>query len=107
MSTNTRTIRDLTEREYQWGFVTEIGEERVPKGLNEEIIHMISEKKGEPEFMLQWRLKAYRHWAFARKGTGGTEVGQYPVQPDRLSEHRVLFRPAEKAWSAKPGRGRP
>jgi Fe-S cluster assembly protein SufB len=52
----------LTEREYQWGFVTDIGEERVPKGLNEEIIHMISEKKGEPEFMLQWRLKAYRHW---------------------------------------------
>jgi len=62
VSTNTRTIRDLTEREYQWGFVTDIGEERVPKGLNEEIIHMISEKKGEPEFMLQWRLKAYRHW---------------------------------------------
>ena len=62
MDTNTNTIRDLAEREYQWGFVTEIGEERVPKGLNEEIIHMISEKKGEPEFMLQWRLKAYRHW---------------------------------------------
>jgi Fe-S cluster assembly protein SufB len=62
MDTNTNTIRDLAGREYQWGFVTEIGEERVPKGLNEEIIHMISEKKGEPEFMLQWRLKAYRHW---------------------------------------------
>jgi len=62
VSTNTRTIRDLAEREYQWGFVTDIGEERVPKGLNEGIIALISEKKGEPEFMLQWRLKAYRHW---------------------------------------------
>jgi Fe-S cluster assembly protein SufB len=70
VDTNTNTIRDLAEREYQWGFVTEIGEERVPKGLNEEIIHTISEKKGEPEFMLQWRLKAYRHWDSLEKAQG-------------------------------------
>lgn len=63
MSTNVKTIRDLAEREYKWGFVTEIEEERVPKGLNEETIRLISEKKNEPDFMLQWRLKAFRHWA--------------------------------------------
>ncbi|MGH9815720.1 MAG: Fe-S cluster assembly protein SufB [Candidatus Acidiferrales bacterium] len=63
MSTNVKTIRDLAEREYQWGFVTEIEEERVPKGLNEGTIRLISEKKNEPDFMLAWRLKAFRHWA--------------------------------------------
>ena len=67
MSTNVNTIRSLAEREYKWGFVTEIEHEQVPKGLNEEIIHIISAKKGEPEFMLDWRLKAYRHWASLEK----------------------------------------
>ena len=63
MNTNVDTIRDLAQREYKWGFITDIEEERVPKGLNEDIIRMISAKKHEPEFMLDWRLKAYRHWA--------------------------------------------
>ena len=55
-------LKDLTEQKYRYGFVTEIEEDRVPKGLSEEIIRLISEKKGEPRFMLEWRLKAYRHW---------------------------------------------
>jgi len=63
MSSNVNAIRDLAEREYKWGFVTDIEEERVPKGLNEETVRLISAKKNEPEFMLQWRLKAYRYWA--------------------------------------------
>jgi Fe-S cluster assembly protein SufB len=67
MSTNLNTIRDLAEQEYKWGFVTSVEEERVPKGLNEEIIRLISTKKNEPEFMLQWRLKAYHHWASLEK----------------------------------------
>ncbi len=62
MSTNVDTIRDLAERDYKWGFVTDIEHEQVPKGLNEEIIRIISAKKHEPEFMLDWRLKAFRHW---------------------------------------------
>jgi Fe-S cluster assembly protein SufB len=56
------TIRGLTEQDYKWGFVTTIEEDRVPKGLNEDIIRLISERKGEPEFMLEWRLRALRHW---------------------------------------------
>ena len=67
MSTNVDTIRKLADREYKWGFVTEIEHEQVPKGLNEEIIRTISAKKREPEFMLDWRLRAFRHWAQLEK----------------------------------------
>ena len=63
MSSNVDTIQDLANREYKWGFVTDIEEERIPKGLTEDIIHVISAKKNEPQFMLDWRLKAYRYWA--------------------------------------------
>jgi len=56
------TAEDIEKSEYKYGFVTEIEEETVPKGLNEEIIHIISKKKNEPDWMLQWRLKAYNYW---------------------------------------------
>ncbi len=55
-------LREITEQRYKYGFVTEIEEDRVPKGLSEEIVRLISRKKGEPEFMLEWRLKAFRYW---------------------------------------------
>lgn len=55
-------IQDIANKEYQYGFVTDIEEDRIPKGLNEDTVRLISEKKGEPEFLLQWRLKAYRYW---------------------------------------------
>jgi Fe-S cluster assembly protein SufB len=55
-------VREVTGQKYKYGFVTEIDEERPPKGLNEDIVRFISAKKGEPEWMLEWRLKAYRHW---------------------------------------------
>ena len=67
MSTNVNTIRDLAERDYKWGFVTEVEEERVPRGLNEDTIRVISAKKNEPQFMLDWRLKAYEYWASLEK----------------------------------------
>ena len=56
-------IQDLTKQEYKWGFITSIEEDRLPNGLNEDIVRAISLKKGEPEFMTEWRLKAYRYWA--------------------------------------------
>jgi Fe-S cluster assembly protein SufB len=70
MSTNLDTIRDLAQQEYKWGFITDIEEERIPKGLGEDVIRLISTKKQEPEFMLDWRLKAYRHWAALEKAEG-------------------------------------
>jgi Fe-S cluster assembly protein SufB len=65
--TTINAIQDLTNREYKWGFVTAVEEDKIPKGLNEDIIRLISAKKGEPDFMLDWRLKAYRHWASLEK----------------------------------------
>jgi Fe-S cluster assembly protein SufB len=67
MGSSVDTIRDLTQQDYKWGFVTEIESERVPRGLNEDIIRQISAKKDEPDFMLQWRLKAFRHWVSLEK----------------------------------------
>jgi Fe-S cluster assembly protein SufB len=57
----------LLKRDYQHGFVTELDTDTIPRGLNEEVIRLISEKKNEPEFMLEWRLKAYRHWLTMRE----------------------------------------
>jgi Fe-S cluster assembly protein SufB len=63
MSSTVNQINDLTQQEYKWGFITSIDEDRLPPGLNEDIVRAISLKKGEPEFMVEWRLKAYRYWA--------------------------------------------
>jgi Fe-S cluster assembly protein SufB len=62
MSTATETIEGLVQQEYKYGFFTDVETDSAPPGLNEEIIRLISAKKKEPEFMLEWRLKAYRHW---------------------------------------------
>jgi Fe-S cluster assembly protein SufB len=63
----TDSVESLVNREYKWGFVTEIESDTVPTGLSEEVIRTISAKKGEPEFMLAWRLKAYRGWLKMRE----------------------------------------
>ena len=62
MPTETTEIETLANREYRWGFITDIEADSAPAGLNEEIVRFISLKKGEPDWMLQWRLKSYRHW---------------------------------------------
>src|ERR1700682_388030 len=67
MGTDTRTLEALANREYKWSFVTEIDADAAPKGLNEDIIRLISTKKNEPEFMLEWRLKAYGYWSKLEK----------------------------------------
>lgn len=59
---NKNIIEEFAQNEYKYGFVSNIEQELAPKGLNEEIIRLISSKKNEPEFMLEWRLKAFRHW---------------------------------------------
>jgi Fe-S cluster assembly protein SufB len=68
MSTNT-SIAELTSREYRAGFITDIESESVPPGLNEDIIRTISARKREPEFLLEWRLKAFRHWLTMKEPT--------------------------------------
>ena len=55
-------INEVTSKEYEYGFVTDIETDFVPKGLNEGIVRLISQKKEEPEWLLDFRLKAFRHW---------------------------------------------
>jgi len=62
MTTATDTIEGLVGREYKYGFVTDLEAEALEPGLNEDVIRVISAKKGEPEWLLEWRLKALRHW---------------------------------------------
>ena len=62
MSTEQKTIEEIASQEYKYGFETLIETDSVPRGLSEDVIRLISAKKNEPEFMLEWRLKAYRHW---------------------------------------------
>jgi len=62
MATQLTSIETLANQEYKWGFITDIEADSVPAGLNEDIIRLISARKNEPEFMLEWRLKAYRNW---------------------------------------------
>ncbi|MGB9430334.1 MAG: Fe-S cluster assembly protein SufB [Gammaproteobacteria bacterium] len=62
MATNTNDVKNLVRGEYRHGFVTDIEADTVPPGLNEDVIRLISAKKNEPQFMLDWRLKAYRRW---------------------------------------------
>ncbi len=67
MSTQSQDVEQLIKREYKYGFSTDIDQEILPPGLNEDVIRAISAKKNEPEFMLNWRLEAYRHWLTMRE----------------------------------------
>lgn len=62
LSDDMKVLDDLTSSEYKWGFVTDIESETAAKGLNEDVVRMISKKKNEPEWMTEWRLKAFRYW---------------------------------------------
>ena len=62
MTTATDTIEQLTNREYKYGFVTDVEEDKIPAGLDENVVRTISAKKQEPDWLLEWRLKAFRVW---------------------------------------------
>ncbi len=62
MSDSSNTIETFAKQEYKWGFVTDIESDAIPRGLNEDVVRLISRKKQEPEWLLEWRLKAFRHW---------------------------------------------
>jgi Fe-S cluster assembly protein SufB len=67
MSTPAPQLDDLISREYRHGFVTDVEADTIPHGLSEDVIRLISAKKNEPPFMLEWRLAAYRHWLTMRE----------------------------------------
>jgi Fe-S cluster assembly protein SufB len=89
-------IESFVNREYKWGFVSEIESESVPKGLNEDIIRLISAKKREPEFLLEWRLKAYRHWLTMKEPTWANV--QYPP----IDYQEIIYYSAPKGRAERP-----
>jgi Fe-S cluster assembly protein SufB len=77
MSNDLDQVRALADRKYEYGFVTDIESEFAPKGLNEDIVKFISAKKGEPDWLLEWRLRAYRTWLTQEDPQAWAKV-QYP-----------------------------
>ena len=71
MAENENLIRSLAEQKYEHGFTTDVETEVIPCGLNEDVIRLISSKKGEPEWLLDFRLKAYRYWVTQTAPTWG------------------------------------
>ena len=74
----------LVRREYRHGFVTDLESDTVPPGLDEDVIRLISRKKREPEFLVEWRLKAYRHW-LTMSEPGWANVTHSPIDYDGIS----------------------
>src|SRR6266705_1622611 len=101
MKTATNTVEDLTRREYKYGFVTDIEADTVPRGLNEEIIRLISAKKNEPHFMLQWRLKAYRTWAKLEKSEAEPKWAMVHYPPIDYQAIRYYSAPKSKTDGPK------
>jgi Fe-S cluster assembly protein SufB len=98
MGTSTDEIRNLTQQDYKWGFVTDIESEEVPRGLDEDTIRLISAKKHEPEFMLEWRLKAYRHWSSLEKAQSEPKWANIHYGP--INYQNIVYYSAPKE---KPG----
>src|SRR5689334_3495198 len=96
MSASTKTLDDLTKQDYKYGFVTDVETDTVPKGLSEEIVRLISGKKGEPSFMLDWRLKAYRHWLTMKEPTWANV--HYPA----IDYNDIIYYSAPKSASEGP-----
>jgi Fe-S cluster assembly protein SufB len=88
---------EILSREYPYGFVTEIDEDSVPAGLNEQIIRLISAKKNEPEWMLEWRLRAYRQWLRMKEPTWANV--HYPP----IDYEAIRYYSAPKSVSKEPG----
>jgi Fe-S cluster assembly protein SufB len=63
------TIEQIASQEYKYGFITDIEADTAPPGLNEDVVRLISAKKGEPEWLLEWRLKSFRHWLTMKEPT--------------------------------------
>jgi Fe-S cluster assembly protein SufB len=100
MSTKPDTIEALASQEYKYGFVTDIESDVAPRGLNEDIIRLISGKKNEPEFMLEWRLKAYKHWAKLEKSEAEPKWANVKYPP--IDYQNMIYYAAPKQRTEGP-----
>ena len=82
-------VRQIDVDQYKYGFETLIESDKAPKGLNEDIIRFISAKKGEPEWLLEWRLKAYRHWLTMPEPTVLIQPAPMPAAPAKTNAHAI------------------
>src|ERR1044071_7306817 len=96
MSTATNTIQDLANKEYKYGFVTEVEADVIPCGLNDDVIRTISAKKNEPEFLLNWRLKAFRHWQTMKEPTWAN------VRYGPINYQDIIYYSAPKSQKSGP-----
>jgi len=96
MSTDSQQIADLVKQKYRHGFVTDIEQETVPPGLDEDVIRLISAKKGEPEFLTNWRLKAFEHWKTM------TEPSWAHVAYQRIDYQSISYYSAPKSKADAP-----
>jgi Fe-S cluster assembly protein SufB len=96
MATQLDSIETLANREYKWGFVTDIDADSVPPGLSEDIIRLISARKSEPQFMLEWRLKAYRQWLRMKEPTWANV--HYPP----IDYQQIIYYSAPKTKNDRP-----
>ena len=71
MASNQKQIEEITNKDYEYGFVSDIDVEEFPKGLNEDIVRLISKRKNEPDWLLEFRLKAFRHWQTLKEPVWG------------------------------------
>ncbi|MEK6660956.1 MAG: Fe-S cluster assembly protein SufB [candidate division NC10 bacterium] len=100
MSNQSKTIEALASQEYKYGFVTDIETDSAPRGLNEDIIRLISSKKNEPPFMLEWRLKAYRHWLKMEKSEGEPKWANVKYPP--IDYQNIIYYSAPKQKADGP-----
>jgi Fe-S cluster assembly protein SufB len=92
MATDQKDIAGLVGRKYRHGFVTDIEEDRVPPGLNEDVVRLISAKKNEPEFLTEWRLKAFRQWQKMAEPTWA-QVKYEPIDYQAISYYAAPKNP--------------
>ena len=96
MTTATSTIDQWAKREYEYGFVTDIESESLPPGLDEDVVRFISNKKKEPQWLLDWRLKSYRHWL------GMTEPTWANISYPTIDYQKIIYYSAPKRDEDKP-----
>ena len=94
MSRTAKTIEEFTNRAYPYGFVTAVESESTPPGLSEDIIRLISAKKSEPKFMLDWRLRAYRHWATLERSAAEPRWANITYPP--IDYEKIVYYSAPK-----------
>ena len=91
-------VRQVAEQKYEYGFTTDVHTDIIEKGLNEDVVRLISQKKGEPDWMLEFRLKAFRHWQTLKQPTWDmctclrSTTRQSLIMPTRWQRRRMRRR---------------